>query len=261
MNKLILLMCLLPFLAYAQNQDLEANKYILARVNDLERQIDSLKQVNENNELKYKASEKLEIITKVNEFYDSAWTKLLIVGTLIGLLAPYLINLLQSRDLKILKTKLSSELKDEFSKHLLDVNNGIDSRLQEINKKFKEHEDKIEESSMNAIHTAEGHYYFQTGITAMNENKPLYAARIFLYASLTWEDAKVYYRVKSSLNLLNSQLEILNNEDLVRFIDDVKISGYKEPIDYYIRRLNESEGLSEIEESLGKLKNILKDFI
>jgi hypothetical protein len=47
--------------------------------------------------------------------------------------------------------------------------------------------------------------------------------------------------VKSSLNLLNSQLEILNNEDLVRFIDDVKISGYKEPIDYYIRRFNESE--------------------
>lgn len=90
----------------------------------------------------------LEILSKVNEFYDSAWSKLifLLAGTVavLGIIVPYVIQHFQNKSLKASEKELESKLnmKIEEARKTIEA---------EITKKFEskllEHEENFEKKS------------------------------------------------------------------------------------------------------------------
>jgi hypothetical protein len=91
------------------------------------------------------ADSSIELINKVDSFYNSAWDKLIIVGSvslaIIGILVPFIIQLYQKKTLKISEESLkrnidfqASKIKDEVSASIQSI---IDDRIKTYETKIK----------------------------------------------------------------------------------------------------------------------------
>jgi hypothetical protein len=87
----------------------------------------------------------LEIIQKVNTFYDSAWQKLLFFITIalavVGVIIPFFLQRTQSRQLKIDSANLKLEFSTLINKAKEDLTNEINENLA---KKFKKLDDSFD---------------------------------------------------------------------------------------------------------------------
>lgn len=72
----------------------------------------------------------LDLLERVHGFYDSAWDKLLIIGSLIGIVIPVLYALYQRRIYNVSKKELFEEVKLEISQIRTELNETVKSELQ-----------------------------------------------------------------------------------------------------------------------------------
>lgn len=86
----------------------------------------------------------MEILTKVNEFYDSAWNKLLIIGSLIGIVFPVVINWYQNKSLTLQKTELEDKITNEINTAKDTIKNELVSVLEE---KIGDYEKQIKKTT------------------------------------------------------------------------------------------------------------------
>lgn len=136
MKKLILLFPLFFFLMTSAQEKKEINtdtktENIEKQIFDLQKQIKVLEQqLNENKEVENTYKNDIEIIEKVEDFYERSWNKLINligwVATMTGIIVPISIGWLQNRNFDRLETngeKLQKQLKessDNFQKQLDD---------------------------------------------------------------------------------------------------------------------------------------------
>lgn len=89
----------------------------------------------------------INLINKVDQFYNSAWEKLVIIGTVsfavIGILVPFVIQWYQKKTLKsgeeLLKIEMQNQLLILKAELLEDISNKLDEKLITFEKKFEEH--------------------------------------------------------------------------------------------------------------------------
>lgn len=64
------------------------------------------------------SNDTLEILTKINEFYDSAWNKLVLTGvfafTIIGVIVPYFLDRHQKKVLKLSEEKFETQMNNQI---------------------------------------------------------------------------------------------------------------------------------------------------
>lgn len=138
MKKLILLFSLFFFLmAFAQekkeiNTDTKTEN-IEKQISDLQKQIKVLEQqLNENKEVENTYKNDIEIIEKVEGFYDRSWGKLMIIisiaGALVGVVVPLFFNWQQNRNFdKLLEREGDiKKIQDELKKYSYDFQNKIE---------------------------------------------------------------------------------------------------------------------------------------
>ena len=75
------------------------------RIFHLNYKVDSISNFADLKVIEYKISEHQNVLSEVNQFYDSAWLKLIVVISVLGIVLPILVQILQGRNLKNL-TKL-----------------------------------------------------------------------------------------------------------------------------------------------------------
>src|SRR3989338_5044387 len=102
----------------------------------LQKTIDSLNIQHRLNELTIKLDTQNNIATEVNSFYDSAWTKLIIVISILGIILPVIIQFFQRKDLK----ELSKNLKENFDSKLIQLKENNELQINEL---IEKHEEKI----------------------------------------------------------------------------------------------------------------------
>jgi hypothetical protein len=91
-------------------------------------------------------TELIDIVNKVDSFYNSAWNKLIIFGSIsfgiIGLIVPYIIQIYQKRTLKIseelLKTEIETKIGNVKSELLRDVDEKFEKHIKLLDKKLDE---------------------------------------------------------------------------------------------------------------------------
>jgi hypothetical protein len=163
----------------------------------------------------------IELINKVDSFYNSAWDKLIVSGSLalavIGLLVPYLIQWYQKKNLKISEELLKRDIENQSLKLKSELLDDINKTLEE---KIQEFETKLEK--MQASTYARAHH-LQANL--QTDNGDFLGAYADYYYS-----AQEYLLCEDFVNL-NIVLKIILNDCLpelsVEEINDVKISdGY-----------------------------------
>lgn len=90
-------------------------------------------------------SDTLEILSKVNEFYDSSWNKLifLLVGafTILGIIVPFIIQHFQSKALKASEKQLENEINIRITEAKEEIRKEMVEELSTQMKKYKEEVD------------------------------------------------------------------------------------------------------------------------
>lgn len=109
----------------------------------------------------------IDLINKVDSFYNSAWDKLIMMGTvafaIVGIVVPLIIQWYQKKSLKISEELLKKEIENQVSKIkqeiLVDISNILDS-------KFQVYEQKIENlaaaANAKSFHI-QGNFYCSIG--------------------------------------------------------------------------------------------------
>ena len=87
--------------------------------------IDSLKLDNQLEKLAYKIDNQNNLINEVNNFYDSAWMKLIVVITILGIIVPVLVQYFQRKNIQ----ELIDGLKEKFESKLDSIKENNDLKL------------------------------------------------------------------------------------------------------------------------------------
>ena len=107
----------------------------------LQTKIDSLVNSDKIHKLQFDINQKQNIISQVNDFYDSAWLKLLFGITILGILVPYIAQYFQNKNLKDLTNFIQKQLKESFDSKL--------DELKEFNKQEMNDQMKILNENIN----------------------------------------------------------------------------------------------------------------
>lgn len=178
--------------------------------------IDSLKTI-ATSARQHTPNDAFELVNKVDAFYNSAWDKLIVFGSIafaiIGIVVPLVIQWYQKKTLKISEELLKKEIEAQTLKIKTEL-------LEDINKTLEERilifETKIEE--LNASSTAKA-FHIQ-GNVQLSEKRFEGALTDFITAADNYIICKDYFNLQRVLNsILNRCLTQLSFEEL----EDMKV--------------------------------------
>ena len=89
-----------------------------------------------------KIDNNLNIINGVNQFYDSAWLKLIIVISILGVILPFVVQYFQNRNLKLLLKDISKKFENSVKSLQSENQEKFERELDVFDKKFKILEEK-----------------------------------------------------------------------------------------------------------------------
>lgn len=175
-------------------------------------------------------SDTLEILSKVNEFYNSAWDKLLVFGAIIGIIVPSVISYYQKKALTAnengLETKLNQKTKELFSTLEKDLNAKFEKKILDFKAEIERKVEKINENANASIFHIQANNYFEKGWHLM-------AVRDFLYAIESYAMIDDHTNVKATLTGISSCFDNLKKEDIKHLenIDYVEIIKILDKVD------------------------------
>lgn len=195
-------------------------------------------------------NETLEILSKVDTFYNSAWTKLMmflgIVSFIVGILLPiaihFIIQWYQKRQLRIEKNEIENELIKEFDKKQEVLEQKLINKIQEeLNKKEKELQNKItikvkelDIKTEKSLAKISGGAFLIQG----NHNSSIkeYNKSIISYCNAITDfiKAKDYSNLQSAIGNLNNDLIIITKKEL-----EIEKSNINKYIKIIIKALKE----------------------
>ena len=292
MKKLILLFSLFFFLMTSAQEKKEINtdtktENIEKQISDLQKQIKVLEeqQLNKSKELENTYKNNIEIIEKVEGFYDRSWEKLIfiisIVGALVGVVVPSIITWWQNRNFNNEQEKFKNQLAEtekKFRKELgfyykafqKQLENKITDTEEKLKTLFNREYDKLkQEVSNNVMQMNEELYnninylkFFSFSIQAdINIKNKEYVKTINCYG------AALKYLLKTipDESLTENALFIIKElEFLISLVsrENIDLSSYKEEKEDTLKSLNyilTSNILPEENERIQKIINFIKN--
>jgi len=153
----------------------------------------------------------LDVMNKVTNFYDAAWTKLIwVVGVFVGLIGfvlPLFMQWLQNE-------KYKKDLEKQVEKLVTDIDIKYKEAVKNVkdltNKEIKNLHDKIEKEAFSAC----GRTFGVQGISFVSSGKTADAFHCFLLAVRQFVRAKDFDMVVKSLNNAENLLDKISYNDL-----------------------------------------------
>jgi hypothetical protein len=180
------------------------------------KQIDSLKIQNQLDKLKYEIDTQNSIATEVNNFYDSAWLKLIIVITVLGIALPIIVQYFQRKNYK----ELAENLKISFDNKLDAFKENNELKIDKIVEEYKTNLKELENKNDMAMYEIDANTYYLQGRSLMLERQFVPAVFSYLKAILTLKKCNRVDRIIPNLNMLKRALNNVEPEK-IDFLDKV----------------------------------------
>jgi hypothetical protein len=174
------------------------------------KQIDSLKIQNQLDKLKYEIDTQNSIATEVNNFYDSAWLKLIIVITILGIALPILVQYFQRKNYK----ELAENLKNSFDNKLDILKENNELRIDIIVDEYKSKLKELETKNDMAMFEIDANTYYLQGRSLMLERSFVPAVFSYLKAILKLKECNRVDRIIPNLNNLKRALNNVEPEKI-----------------------------------------------
>lgn len=143
-------------------------------------QVDSLKNVNSIQQLKYEVAQKQDVITHVNEFYDSAWLKLILVISVLGVIVPIVVQLFQRKNLKELTEFISTQMNDSVEIRIRELKSFNKTEIESALVKYNKNLEEIESKNQRLLIELDANTFYLQGRALATEGNVLGAIASFL---------------------------------------------------------------------------------
>lgn len=162
-----------------------------------------------------------ELLNQVNEFYNSAWEKLITIGSIafaiVGVIVPLIIQWYQKKQLKISEEDLENKFKKEIESIKETIKAEINEILKEEVKLFEVKIKKIENSSNAKLLHLQG----QKHVSSSNFKSALVD---FLGSAKFYSRADEYGNLQPMLEMIENTLDKITKEDIEDIIVSQKYS-------------------------------------
>lgn len=207
-------------------KDTLQNSLLLKRINNLEISLDSINKSTTLRELKYQINEKQDIISQLNDFYNSAWLKLVIVITLLGILLPIVVQYFQRKSLKDLTDFISKQMNDSFELKIKELKSFNKIEIEESVKDLKDNLKAIEEENKNLLIELDATTYYLQGRTSFEQKKYEISIAEFIKSANLWIVSKRPERsIVQFTNVIRALKQITEKSSLPK-IDNVLMKSY-----------------------------------
>ena len=190
MKKLILLFSVFCFLMTFAQEKKEINtdtktENIEKQISDLQKQIEVLEeqQLDKNKEVENTYKNNIEIIEKVEGFYDRSWSKLIFLITVLGVIVPSIITWWQNRTFNNEQEKFKNQL-DEIEKNFKNQLDGYYKTFQEqLETKVVENEQRFK-NEINETNQMFSSEISSTRISLQEDFNALAASQFLVFADI-----------------------------------------------------------------------------
>lgn len=226
------------------------------KINLLETKVDSLNQNSTLKQIQYELNEKQDIISQVNDFYDSAWLKLIIVISVLGIIVPIIVQHLQRKNLNDLTESIRKQMKDTFESKISELKNFNEREMQLITQEFKNNISQVEKQNENLLTELDASTFYLQGRASSNINL---AIQSFLKSAYLWSQTKRPERVKVVfVNLKSSLDQIMKKSDGDAIEKRLINSSLSMNIDEYIDYFDINENKDLFKDELRAVKSQIK---
>lgn len=230
-------------------------KVLNEKIQILQLKVDSLNNNAVLNKIQYELNDRQDIITQVNDFYDSAWLKLIIVISVLGILVPIIAQYFQRKNLKDLTEFIRKQMNDSFDSKIDELKNFNEREMTLIASEFKDKISSVENQNKNLLNELDASTYYLQGRASVNSKNYYLAILSFLKSAYLWLQTERPERIKIMFVNLRLALKGLNEHKYYTYVDEqLKKSKFEMSIDEYIEYFKAHENLELYTEQLDKVE-------
>ena len=192
-------------------------------------------------------SQEIDLVQKVDAFYNSAWNKLIIFGSIafaiVGILVPVVIQWYQRRTMKLSEELMKKEISDSIARIKKEIIKDVTVKVEQ---KFEQYERQIKEANESAnakIFFAQGKFNLEKGFfpVALNE---------FISASYSCIECSDYQTLQKLLQTISNEcLPYLSIEE----INDLKVAEVTD-LGSFLTDVSNADDKSIFQEVIGEIK-------
>lgn len=185
---------------------IDSLKFQVKAFENLSSKLDSLSNLKRIDKIQLKLDESADIISSVNEFYDSAWTKLIVVITLLGVILPIIIQYFQRKNNKEMFKQSMNEFRSEIESKITILNGENERKFNEITEKYQQEIIKIQSLHEKQVMETDGSIFYLQGRVRYSEKNYKNALIDFLNAANNYNNTSNYERAKVMLEFIHGSI-------------------------------------------------------
>jgi len=231
------------------------------KISLLQVKVDSLNQNATIKQIQFELGEKQDVINQINDFYDSAWLKLIIVISVLGVIVPIIAGYLQRKNLNDLTESIRKQMNDTFDSRIVELKEFNEKEMKVITQEFKNNISEIEKENKNLMTEIDASTFYLQGRAGVNSNNINLAIQSFFKAAHLWSKTKRPERVKVQFSNIQSCLKEINNKEFIEAMDKrlMKSSismNLEEYLDYFDSNENIDLFIEELEAVKAQINRI-----
>ncbi len=217
--------------------------YVANKFQSIQLKIDSFNNMLTLKEINFRLNDQHNLSNQVNSFYESAWLKLIIIITILGVVIPIIANYFQKKGFKDLTDFILTQIKDSHDNKIQELKTYNDTQLQSLTSKYIAELEELKNQNKNfGLEMDASLLYLQGKTLLLNTGGHLSAFVDFIRASEKWliskkpERAKVtmvnaFIAIKKTISKAEfTGVDKIRNFDYAKSISNLKMNEHYEVI-------------------------------
>jgi hypothetical protein len=232
------------------------------KIFQLEKALDSFNRLVTERRLEFDLNKQHDIISKVNEFYDSAWLKLIFVISILGVFVPLFAQYYQRQNTKDLMDYIGGEIKDRFDTRLNELK---DYNKQQIEIALEDHKVKLasmEKFSENILRELDAStFYLQGRSNLLSKRYDLAMVNFFRSADLWLTSNRpnranvIFQNMIICLKQINDNSILISINDALKK-DNAMHDSIEKKLDKYRQRDDGAKFVKKLDQILEEIQRI-----
>jgi len=230
-------------------EQIDSLKSRFLEMDNLHTKLDSIQNSQILNEINFKLNETANIINNVNAFYESAWLKLIVVITIIGIVVPIVIQYFQRKSNKDIFEKYSSDFELKLNERINILEERNKKYIAELQENYNKEIDKLKQITEEQTDTNEANTFYLQGRLRFSEKNYKHALPDFIYSTEKYLKVGNIERMLVLLSFINNCIIKIEKKSV---FDEVLLER-KTDWDEFIAKCYNNKNREEIKNNIAEI--------
>lgn len=224
--------------------------YFAQKIALLQSKIDSFNNIATLKEINFRVTEQQSIINQVDSFYNSAWIKLIVIITLLGIVIPVLANYYQKKTFKDLTDFILNQIRENYDRKIQELKGYNETQLQLLTNQYNTELGNIKEDYKNFNIEMDASLMYLQGKTLQSTDRHHSAFGDFVKATQKWLSSKKAERAKVTITNAFISIKKINSKSE---LSKVEVRGFN--LEKDMAKLKQSDNYEMIRDKVELIEN------